>query len=75
MARNKIIAYEYLIVELYRYKLGKEELSFREILDYLYNDKKMSIGDIAKEFKVGKGTVFGWLKANAVQTREVKRKC
>ena len=62
-------AIEKLIIELYKIKWNKEELTMRDILYELYINQEKSIRTIADELKLGKNTVHNLLRKYYIPTR------
>lgn len=58
---NKKTALQRTIEELYTLKWNRE-VDIKEILRVLYIEKNMPQSEIAKELRVGVGTVNQWLK-------------
>lgn len=63
---------EALVVELYRERWNKTDLTLRDILYKLYVENGLTQAQISDELHVGMGTVCEWLKKENIPARKIK---
>lgn len=61
-----------LILELYRYKLNRPEMTMNDFLRLLYIEKGMTQRDIASYLHVGVGTISLWLSDCGIAAKKMK---
>lgn len=63
---------ETMVVELYKARWNRSDLTLREILLKLYVEDGLTQNQIKREMHVGLGTVSEWLKKENIPARKMK---
>lgn len=59
------------LIELYKLKWNKEELTFQELMRELYVEEKKSMRTISKELNVSPRSVNIWLREQGIASRQM----
>lgn len=74
MPRGKMVCYEKLATELYKYKWNDESLTFRKLLYTMYIEKEYSVQKIADELYMSKFKAYKLLQEQGIPARSNRRK-
>ncbi len=68
---EKLSGVQKKLIELYKLKWNKEELTFQELMRELYVEEKKSMRTISKELNVSPRSVNIWLREQGIASRQM----